>query len=390
MSSSHNAPSETEALYATWTDESDLIDVALPLLRHWRLLLIGPLLAGVVAFGATYLISPKYTARTAFLPPQQPQSSASSALASLGALSALAGATSLRAPADQYVALLQSNTVADRLIAKFDLQQVYATKLRADSREEFAKNLRVSAGKKDGLITVEVEDESPDRAARIANQMVDELRRLTSILALTEAQQRRVFFESQLEATKARLTSAQQALQSSGFSAANLRAEPKAIAEGYAKMKAEVTAAEVRYQALRQNLTDQSPEVQTQQAALATLRAQLARIESRIDTNDGPDYIAKYREFKYQETLFDLFARQFELARLDESKEGALIQVVDPAVAPEKKSSPRRLIVAGAAAAVASVGLLLFVLLSHLWKQALLGPRSSQRLAELRDAVRWK
>jgi uncharacterized protein involved in exopolysaccharide biosynthesis len=149
-----------------------------------------------------------------------------------------------------------------------------------------------------------------------------------------------------------------------------------------------VTASEVRLQSMRRNLTDQAPEVQTEQAALSTLRSQLSRLETKIDPDDGTDYVAKYREFKYQETLFDLFARQFELARLDESKEGTLIQVVDVATAPEKKSKPRRGLIALGTTAGAAVGLLLFVVLRNLWQQAAAGPAGSERVAALRRALR--
>ena len=192
----------------------DLLDLALPLAEHWKLLVLGPVVAGLMALGITFLIPKTYSSRTVFLPPQQQQSAAASAIAQLGALSGLVGsAAGLKSPADQYVALLQSTTVADRLIDEFKLMQVYDEEFRFKAREELAKNVRVSLGKKDGLITIEVDDKDPQRAADIANRHVDGLRRLTSQLALTEAQQRRVFFEAQLTQTRDRLTQAQQALQ---------------------------------------------------------------------------------------------------------------------------------------------------------------------------------
>jgi uncharacterized protein involved in exopolysaccharide biosynthesis len=157
----------------------DLLDMALPLLQHWKLLVVAPLLAGVVALGGTYLVRPTFTSRTVFLPPQQQQSAAASALASLGALSGLAGAAAgIKSPAEQYVALLQSATVADRLIDEFKLMQIWKTKFRFQAREALAGIARVSLGKKDGLITVEVDDVDPLRAADIANRHVDELRPL--------------------------------------------------------------------------------------------------------------------------------------------------------------------------------------------------------------------
>jgi len=321
------------------------------------LLTVGPLVAGALALGITYLIAPTFTAITTFMPPQQSQSNAASALVALGPLAGLAGgALGASNTGDRYVALMQSVTVSDRLIEQFKLMDLYKTKFRVDARKTLSSSVRISLGKKDGLIKVEVDDTSPQRAADIANRYVDELRRVTAGLAVTEAQQRRMFFEQQLQQSRERLVQAQQALQASGFNPGALKAEPKAAAEGYARLKAEVTAAEVRLQVTRGSLTDGAPEVRQQQATLTALREQLGRTEQAVAPAGGPDYIGRYRDFKYQETLFDLYARQFELARMDESREGTLIQVLDAATPPERKSKPKRAsTVAGAALAGALV-----------------------------------
>lgn len=346
-----------------------LIDV---LLSHVKLLVGVPILAGLCALGVTFLIAPTFTASTTFLPPQQQQSAAASTLASLGALSGLAGAAAgIKSPGEQYVSILQSTTVADRVVDAFKLMDVYQASFRVEARKELAQNVRIVLGKRDGLITVEVDDQSPQRAADMANRYVDELRRMASELALTEAQQRRVFFDAQLKQTRDKLAAAQKALQGTGFNQGALRAEPKTAAEGYARLKAEATAAEVRLQTLRRGLVDATPEVQQQQALLDALREQLAALEASSNVTGGSDYIGKYREFKYQETLFDLFARQYELARVDESREGPLIQVVDVAQPPEKKSRPRR----GVTALVTTASTAVLLALLLLARQA----RSSRR-----------
>jgi uncharacterized protein involved in exopolysaccharide biosynthesis len=382
-----------EALMARHDDARergiDLLDLAVPLARHLKLLIGGALLCGVAVLGLAYVMTPIFTARTTFLPPQQQQSAAASALASLGALAGLAGGiASVKSPADQYVALMTSVTVADRIVDQFGLMAVYDVKYRVDARKVLSENVSVSIGKKDGLISVEVDDEDPRRAAAIANKYVEELRRLTDQLALSEAQQRRMLFETQLMQTRDRLTAAQQALQASGFNAGALKAEPKAAAEGYARLKAEATAAEVRLQALRRNLAEDTPEVQQQRATIGALRSQLARAEEATEGGEGPDYIGKYREFKYQETLFELFSRQYELARLDESREGALIQVVDTASPPEKKSRPKRALLAIGATLVAFVALAAFVSVRHFWRQSLADPRTAAKVAQVRNALR--
>lgn len=323
--------------------------VTAALRAHIRLLTIGPLTAAALAFGAAHWMPPTFTAVTTFMPPQQAQSSAASAVAaSLGSLAGLAGsAVGLRTSADQYVGLMRSVTVADRLIDRFGLREAYDVKFRVDARKQLMQNVRINVGKKDGMVTIEVDDHDPKRAADMANQYIDELRRLVATLAVTEAQQRRLFFEHQLKAARDSLVGAQQALQTSGFDAGALKAEPKAAAEAYARLKADATSAEIRLQVLRGSLADSTPEVQQQQASLSALRAQLARAERSADASTGgPDYVSRYREFKYQEALFELYARQFELARVDESREGALIQVVDAATPPERRSKPKPALVA--------------------------------------------
>lgn len=325
------------------------------LAAHGLKLLGAPAMGLVLAYGFSFLIPPTYTAASTLLPPQQQQSAAASALASLGTLAGLAGGQGgLRSPADQYVALMQSATVSDRMIDRFGLLQAYDAKYRIDARKQLFRNARFSVGRKDGLITIEVDDTDAKRAADMANRYIEELRQITGTLAVSEAQQRRAFFEQQLQASRDKLTTAQVALQSSGFNQGALRAEPKAAAEGYARLKAELTASEIRLQVLRGSLSDTTPEVRQQQSVVQSLRAQLARTEQATPVGEGPDYVAKYREFKYQETLFDLFSRQYEIARVDESREGALIQVVDVAMPPEKASQPRRVRIAllGAAGAL--------------------------------------
>lgn len=356
-----------------------LFDIMAALTARWRLLLSAPIAAGALALGASYLIAPTFTAKTTFLPPQQQQSSAASALASLGALAGLAGGTAgIKTPGDQYVALMQSVNVEDRIVDKFKLMEAYEAKYRFEARNTLERNVRISLGKKDGLITVEVDAKNPVMAAEMANQYVAELRRLTSELALTEAQQRRVFFEAELKHTKQRLTTAQQALQSGGFNPGALKAEPKAAAEGYARIKAEATAAEVRLQTMRRSLADTSSEVQQQATLLGALRTQLAKLEGSTDNTSDADYIGRYREFKYQEALFELFSKQYEMARLDESREGALIQVVDTATPPEYKSKPKRASIALAAAFGTGLLLCIGLVLTHFRRQAKDAQRSQK------------
>ncbi len=319
--------------------------------RHWKLIAACTVLAGALGAGGSFLITPIFTARTTFLSPQQ-QSGASAALAQLGGLAGLAGGAlgGLKSPADQYISLMQSDTISRRIIARFDLVHVYQSKILADAITTLGTRVHIVAGKKDNLITIDVDDTSPQRAADIANAYIEELRKMTSGLALTEAQQRRVFFEKQLEQTRDKLTLAQIALQKSGINAGALKTEPRAAADTYATIKAQIVAGEVRVQAMRKTLTDNAPELQGQLAALAALRSQLADIEQSTPPSGSADYVGAYREFKYEETLFDIMARQYEVAKLDEARDSTIYQVIDTATPPERKSKPKRSVIAIGAA----------------------------------------
>ena len=339
------------------------LDLLAMLLSHWKLLVTGPVVAGALALGYSYTLPPTFTALTTMLPPQQAQSSAASALASLGSLAGLAGGSGVRSPAEQYVALMESATIGNRIVEGMKLVEGYGQAKASAARAILAGSTTIGVNKRDGLIVVQVSDSDPQRAADIANRYVVELRRMTGDLALTESQRRRVFFELQLSQTRDRLAQAQRALQGSGLGAGAMKSDPKAAVERYARLQSEVVVAEVRLQALRGSLTDSANEVRTQQATLSALQSQLARTERPSDTTADADYVGRYREYKYQETLFELYARQFEMARADESRDSDLIQVVDPATPPELKSGPKRLRMAVTAAlsvaAALAVGLLL-------------------------------
>ncbi|MDM4767503.1 Wzz/FepE/Etk N-terminal domain-containing protein [Pelomonas sp. SE-A7] len=370
----------------------DLLSVGTLLAARWRSLVAVPLLVGAAAVGASYLVKPTFTARTTFLPPQGQQSAASSALAALGSLTGLGGGNAMKSPGDQYIAFLQSNVIADRLISAFDLQQVYETDLHSLTRKALGDRSRMTAGKKDGVVVVEVDDKDPQRAADIANRYIDELRRLTSEIAVTEAQQRRAFFERHVQATRQNLANAQAALQGSLFDSGALKAEPKAAADAYAKLKAEATTLEVRLKVMRNSFSEDAPELRQVQSALGELRGQLSKLEQANQGGDKPadaSYVSKYREYKYQETLFEMFSKQFELAKLDESREGLLIQVLDKADKPDHKSKPKRAQVGIGATAGTLLAMLLWILGRHSLAQAKAGdPRFAARLQGFKAAFR--
>ena len=346
----------------------------------WRIT-SASILAGVVAVALSYAVKPTFTAHATFLPPQQSQGGASAALASLGSLASLVGGGSLKTQIDQYVSFLQTDQILDRIVDRFRLIEVYGQDFRVDARRILSQNLHVAAGKKDGLITIEVDDKDPKRATAMVNQFLAELKATTNDIAVTDAQQRRVFFEREMKSAHDQLSSAEEALQRSGISKGSLNTQPAVAGEAYARTNSAIAAAEVRLQASRQRFADGSSEIQSQEAAIAALRAQLSKLEATSSGGANDEYVNRYREFKYRETMFELFAKQYEIARVDEAREGALIQVVDPAQVPEKKSKPRRSIVG-----------LLATVLTFIALSAWVSVRSTIRENRQRDTVfasRW-
>jgi uncharacterized protein involved in exopolysaccharide biosynthesis len=378
-----NAPLEED-------DEISLLDLALVLAENWKLLVLAPLAAGLVALGVSFLIPPTFTAKTSIMTPQQQQGAAAMLASQLGNLGALGGAasaiTGIKNPADTYVAMLKSRTVADSLLERFKLQVAYDEDSLEETRKTLERRSRIAAGK-DGLITVEVEDRDPKNAANIANAYVVELEKMMARIAVTEASRRRVFFEKQLRQAKDDLTAAEIALRSGGVNEAVLKTTPQSALEPLARLKALVTGTEVRLSAMRGAMTDSNPELRQAERELYALRSQLERAQNTdtgAATARGAEYITRFRHFKYQEMLFELMAKQYEIARLDEAKEGAIIQVIDTALPPQKKTRPRILLISG----ISTFGAFALSLLAAFTHSALKNiknrPSSAAKLARLR------
>ena len=371
-------------------DEISLLDLLQVVADNLRLLVLGPLVAGLLALAYSFTISPTFTATTKFMPPQQQQSGAAAMLAGLGALGGLAGAAGIKSPADQYVAFLKSRSVQDALVDRFKLLDRYETKIREDARIAVGGSVQIASGK-DGLITIDASDKDPAFAAQLANAHVEELAKLLNRLAVTEAQQRRFFFEKQLTNAKDNLVKAEQALKSSGVNSSALKATPGTAVESMAKLKAGITVQEIKLASMRGYLTESAPDFKQAQTELAAMRAQMAHAEKEEPAaNSGDsDYIARFRDFKYYETLFELFAKQYEMARIDESREGAAIQVVDVAQPPERKSKPKKAQMAMMTTLAAGFALLLLVFIRQALRRAALDEQSASKLVDLKASF-WK
>jgi uncharacterized protein involved in exopolysaccharide biosynthesis len=369
-------------------DEISLLDLLQVVVENLRLLVIGPLVAGLIALGICFIIPPTFTATTVFMPPQQQQSGAAMMLQSLGALGGLAGgAAGLKNPNDQIVTFLISDSVADALIDRFALMARYGSEFKADTRKTLAAVTNVASGK-DGLITVEVEDTDPVFAAQLANGYVEELGNVLDRMAITEAQLRRAFFEKQLLDATEKLKKSEIALQDSGIGASALKSSPEATIGAVATLQAQVNAQEIKLSGMRGYLAETAPEFKQAQTELAALRAQFAKLEktSAGSSKGESEYLGRFRDFKYYQTLFELFAKQFELAKLDEAREGAVIQVLDKASPPERKSKPKKALIAVITTLAVGFTLLLFVFVRQTWRQAGDDPEGREKLSRLSRA----
>jgi uncharacterized protein involved in exopolysaccharide biosynthesis len=338
---------------------SHVLDLLILLSRRKPIILRTTLAAAVLAAIVSQLLPNRYTATAKILPPQQSQSLAASMIGQLGALGPMAAMAQkdlgLKNPNDLYVGMLRSRTAEDALIRRFDLLQVYREQKMSDARQDLENASSIVLGK-EGFISISVEDKDRSRAPQIANAYVEQLRQLTQDLAVTEAGQRRLFFERQLEPAKNHLADAEQALkqteQKTGL--IQMDGQAKAIIESVVRLRAQMAAKEVELHAMRLFSTEQNPDVLLREQQLSGLRAQLALLEKQsggpgdvqVPVGNVPEaglqYVRKLRDVKYAETMFELLAKQYEGARLDEAKTAAVIQVVDPAIEPDRKSSPPR------------------------------------------------
>jgi uncharacterized protein involved in exopolysaccharide biosynthesis len=382
--------------------EIRLLDLLIVLAQYKKLIIGLPLVAAVVAAGVSMILPEVYKATTKLLPPQQAQSGASALLAQLGGAAGLAaGVAGMKNPSDVYVGMLKSRTVADRLIARYELKKKYDTDSQEIARKNLDGSTEIMAGK-DGMITIGVEDKDRKLVASLANGYVEELQRLSRVMAVTEASQRRLFFERELETAKNNLAKVEMSLKGAldTGGVVSVDAESRAVLETAARLKAQISAKEIELGAMRPFVTAQHPEYRRAEEELASLRAELARLEggrNAAATGQGTEgkqaglaNIQLMRDLKYNETLYELLAKQYEVARLDEAKEPSLIQVLDPAVEPEHRARPRRAVIVLVATVLAGLAAVALAFFLEAKRRAFTDPAERARWTELKNHLRFK
>lgn len=340
--------------------EISLLEILVILARHKRLVLGLPLVCAVLAALVSLALPDVYTGTARVLPPQQNNSPIAAALLDTvggSGTGALVGqALGLKNPSDLYIGMLQSRTIADAIIQRFDLQRVYGTRTLVETRKKVAEAANITSGK-DGIIVIDVDDVLPRRAAEIAAAYVEELDKLTQSVAVTAAGRQRVFMEKQLRQAKEQLADAEVALRMTQEKTGiiSVTEQGKAMIESVANLRALVAAKQVQLAAMRTATTDRHPDYVRAQEELLGLRHELAKLE-KVDPGEraavipsagripeaGLEYIRKFRDVQYYQTLFEALAKQYELARSQEASEDGVVQVLDAPVVPDKKSKPNR------------------------------------------------
>jgi uncharacterized protein involved in exopolysaccharide biosynthesis len=388
------------------SDDISVVDLLIILAERKRFIswiTIGFACSAVIV---SLLLPKSYKAAVTLLPPQQSSpvgAALASQLGNLGGMAALAGSSfGIKNPNEMFVAMLKSRTVEDAMVQRYGLMKEYRKRYLSDARLAFEKHVTVDGSGKDGMIHISVEARDPNRAAELANGYVEQFRSLSEHLAITEASQRRLFFQKELEQAKNNLASAEEALKVTQEKTGliQLDSQSRALIESAATLRAEIAAREVQIQGMQTYATSENAQLVQAQRELDGFKAQLAKLggSGNAGTDEfivpkgkvpqaGIEYIRRIRDVKYNETIFEILARQFEVAKLDEAKQGALIQVVDPAIPPDRKSFPKRaLIVIGATFVGLFIGILV-ALLQAGFRRLKENPDTRDKLAYLRRLI---
>jgi uncharacterized protein involved in exopolysaccharide biosynthesis len=330
-------------------------------LRRRKLVLVEAAALILCASVVAILLPSLYTATVAIMPPQGGSSSAAM-LAQLGNLGALAsmggGGLGVKNPNDMQVALLKCRTTEYAMVERFQLQAEYHKRYVSSARARWEKMTSIDSGLKDGLIRLSVTDRDPQRAAELANGWVEEYRRVAAKLALTEASQRRMFFEREVNGERDELERAEDNLKDTEdrTGVLELDGQARALIASAALLRAQIAAKQVEIRAMREFATSDNPDMARAEQELSGMEGQLTAMDVDSDhptgdliapkgkmTQTGLEYARALREEKFHEAMYELLTRQYEVARVDEARQGSIVQVVDPAIPPDRPGSHYRL-----------------------------------------------
>lgn len=319
----------------------------------------------------TSLLLPKmYLATASILPPNDQGSGMTSLLnKSESLLGGMAGNLFGKpSPTAVYVGILKSRSVAQILIEKFKLKELYGFKYIEDVFTQLQKRSFIAAERKGQIISVSVKDRDPNRAADMANTYIEALDQINRKINITEGKRKRIFLQERLKEVADDLESAETALKvfQERFNLVSIEKQAKVSIETAAEIKGQIIAAQTELNVLKQFGTEKQIEAIMLKTKIEELKKQLLQIEEGRDDSNHPtrasqegqenDFYIPFdelpelsmqlmrlmREAKIKEKVFELLTSQFEMAQIDEVKDVDTIQVLDVAVAPQKRISPNR------------------------------------------------
>jgi capsule polysaccharide export protein KpsE/RkpR len=277
-------------------------------------------------------------------------------------LSGIAGSLlGLKGQGDIFIGVLQSETIENRLIDRFDLRRVYWTKYYASARDKLQSSTTITSDRKSGIITITVSDHRSDRAQKLAQAYVEELDHTMSRVSTSAARRERVFLEDRLKQVKRDLDTASRRL--GDFSSKNaimdVDDQAKAMMEAEGQLEGQLMADQSELAGLQEIYSDNNVRVKALKAQIAGLNQQIVKFGGTpgngTDTIPGMQsptlralplvgtvYVDYFRESKIQEKIYEVLTQEYELAKVEEAKEIPPVRVLDPADLAEKKSWPPR------------------------------------------------
>lgn len=347
-----------------------------------------------------------YKAQSRILPPLQRTGGMSAIMAQMGGLAELAGFSGSSTNGELLIGFLQSDTIVDRIIDRFDLMAVYDQPVRLKMREMVTSEiLNTMEDVKSGIVTVAVLDEDPIRAADMANTFVLELKNRMQSLAIGEAAQRRLFFEEQAQQAFKNLGNAEDEMLRYQEKSGMVAVEPQleAMLSSIASLRAQITSKEVEIVALKTYARKDNPNLKLAESQLSAMKNELAKLEARQKSVEqkneetlslpsmkqapslGLEYQRRLRDVKFATAMYELMLKQLEAARLDESRENMQIQILDVASPPDYKFKPKCLLILIFASLLGIFLGVLWALIGFYWDSLKADPKQAEYIAVIKN-----
>ncbi len=391
-------PGAEDRLTGEVSDNKSGIATARLLWDHRRLIGLVALRGTLIFLGIALLWPASYESQTQLMPPDQHGGALSmlaamtggggSSPAGAGALGMLGDMVGMKTSGALFIKMLQSDTVQDDLINRFDLRRVYGLKTYQSTRSKLSSRTAISEDKKSGVISIIATDRDPNRAAALAQAYVDELNHMVVSLDTSAAHRERVFLEDRLKVVRQELDASSKAFSefASKNTAIDIKEQGKAMVQSAAILQGQLIAAESELRGLEQIYAPNNVRVRSLQARVSELQRQLEKMggsatdDSSGSTSDqmypsirqlpllGVPYYNLFREFTISETVYQILTKQYEMSRIEEAKEVPSIKVIDVAQPPEKRSGPSRTLIVLAGLLLSTLGVCAWIVGQSRWQ----------------------